>query len=145
MAVVSIPNVWGMIDQLVTQGLQPWASRAFCDSAKEVDWCKFHLHIMLGLQVIKTLKEKKARIIVIWVCPKLLLSFLLKFLVIFPLFVPKAPPPSHTHTHTHTPHPLPGLTTFDPNATSPVLGFRMPQHQLIFEICTKRHYSKQRV
>ena len=35
--VVSIPNVWGTIDKLVTQGLPPSASRAFYDLAREVD------------------------------------------------------------------------------------------------------------
>ena len=30
-----------MIDKLATQGLQPRASRAFCDSASEVDGCMF--------------------------------------------------------------------------------------------------------
>ena len=52
---VNIPNVWGVIDKLVTQGLQPWACRIFCNSPREVDWCKFLLYITFGSRVIKTL------------------------------------------------------------------------------------------
>lgn len=43
---VSIPYVWGTIDKLFTQGLQPRVSRVFCDSAREIDWCTFHLCIV---------------------------------------------------------------------------------------------------
>ena len=43
------------INKLVTQDWQPWASKAFCDSARDVDWCRFHLHIVFGLRVMKTL------------------------------------------------------------------------------------------
>ena len=50
--VVSIPKVWETLDKLVTQGLQPWASRAFGTSAREDDRYKFHFHIMFGLRVI---------------------------------------------------------------------------------------------
>ena len=49
--VVSVPNVWGTIDKLVSQGLQPWASRALCDSVREVNGCEFHLHITFCLWV----------------------------------------------------------------------------------------------
>ena len=52
MFAVSIPNVWPTIDKLVTQGLQPWASRDFCDSMSEVDWYRFHLHIMYSSPVL---------------------------------------------------------------------------------------------
>ena len=57
--VVSVPNVWGTINKLATQGLQPWASKVFCDLVREVDWCKFLLRIMFGLRVIKTLMSLK--------------------------------------------------------------------------------------
>ena len=30
----------GMINELVTQGLQPWASKTFSSLIREVDWCK---------------------------------------------------------------------------------------------------------
>ena len=50
---VSIPNVWGTIDKFATQCLQPWASRALCNSAREVDWCPFHLKSMFVSQVPK--------------------------------------------------------------------------------------------
>ena len=58
---VSIPNVaGGMIDKLVAEDLQPWASKAFRDSAKEVDWAKFYLHIMFNLRVAyKNFKESQ--------------------------------------------------------------------------------------
>ena len=54
---VSIPNIWGTIDKLATLGLQPGASRAFCDLVREVDGCEFHLHIMFRLRVTKTLRS----------------------------------------------------------------------------------------
>ena len=37
MVIIHNVHVWGMIGKLVTQGLQAWASRAFRDSAREVD------------------------------------------------------------------------------------------------------------
>ena len=50
---IHVSNEWGKrIAKLVSQELQPCAFRAFCDSAREVDCSKFHLHIMLELQVI---------------------------------------------------------------------------------------------
>ena len=52
---VSIPNVWGITDTLFTQGLQLRASRAFCISAREVNWCKFRLHIMFGLWCVHSM------------------------------------------------------------------------------------------
>ena len=51
---ISVPNVWGMINTLVTQDLQPQTSKACCNSVKETDWCMFHLHTMFGFWVIKT-------------------------------------------------------------------------------------------
>ena len=45
------PLVWGTSNKLVTQGLQPWASKVICGSTKQVDRCKFHLHRMFGLRV----------------------------------------------------------------------------------------------
>ena len=42
---------------MVTQGLRPWISRAFCNSVGEVDWCKFCLRIKFGSQVIKALRS----------------------------------------------------------------------------------------
>ena len=52
---VSIPNVivWVTINNLATQALQPWASKAFRDLAREVDWCEVHLQILLHWQVIE--------------------------------------------------------------------------------------------
>ena len=61
--VVSILNVWRMVNKLVTQGLQPWASRAFCASVREVDCgASFVLHTMFSLQVMKTIRGLK------WTC-----------------------------------------------------------------------------
>ena len=44
--VVSVHNISGTIDKLVSQDLQPWAFRAFIDLAREFIWCKFRLHIV---------------------------------------------------------------------------------------------------
>ena len=59
---VSIPNIWRMINELVTESLQPWASKAFCTLAREIDWCKSRLYIMFGLRIIKTWRSLK------WMC-----------------------------------------------------------------------------
>ena len=56
-----IPNLRAMYNKLVTQNLQSWATTAFCDSAREVDGCKFHLRIMFGSRVTKTLTSLKWR------------------------------------------------------------------------------------
>ena len=56
---VSTPNVWGTIDKWVTQGLQPWALKVFCHTVRGVNWCKLHVYIMFGLQVVATLTNPK--------------------------------------------------------------------------------------
>ena len=50
---VSIPNAWKTIDELVPESLQPRASKTFCASVREVDWCKSHLYIVFGSRVMK--------------------------------------------------------------------------------------------
>ena len=47
--VFSTTNAWQTIDRLVTGDLQPLASADFCDLAREVENCKFHLQIMFSL------------------------------------------------------------------------------------------------
>ena len=56
---VNLSNVWGSIDKLATKVFQPWAYRTFCDLASEVNWCRFHLHIMFGSRVIKNFNESQ--------------------------------------------------------------------------------------
>ena len=62
---VSMPNVWGTIDKLVTESLQPWASRAFCASASEGNGWKVHLHIVFSSWVIRNLKESQVNMRVV--------------------------------------------------------------------------------
>ena len=53
--VVSTPNVWQTINKLLTQDLELWAFRVFCNSTRGVNWSKFHLHIMFGSWVVISL------------------------------------------------------------------------------------------
>ena len=51
---VSVPNVWGMSNALVTPGFVAMNEvLVFSDLVREIYWCKFRLHTMLGFQVKK--------------------------------------------------------------------------------------------
>ena len=46
---IGVPSVWGMIDNLVTQGLQPWNFRVFWDLVRKVKWMRAYSTVFQNL------------------------------------------------------------------------------------------------